>query len=391
VSASNAISTMPKTYATRKNERFSNNNSSFVSISDRWRSSVSGLPAVQQRIISATMQQVVAEFKRRNPHIKTWNDIELAEARSAKLSEISIDVTMQRPLNAEWALNLLSKFSPTMVMPIHVYRDSSHPNLIAWDGQHTSVLLWLIATQVIGCKPEDCEVPINLYKAKGKAEMRVNFITLHSDEGKKHLDDLDRFEQMVYGVRVDRNTTNQSWVIAEEKQRKLEENDLFVTHKKYGDEHEPNAISRMPEINRISPETLGWLGFYLALATQGSRAVEEKEMAMMSNFFSLCSMDGIAVDDAYITDLVSLFRRTFNCDFSPDGPFWAKASIAYKNWHTAMLASNAQLNNQITAKLSKEPSHGEPFMLALLEKSFSRPIPKGRSSTPFWPSKADLW
>lgn len=391
MSSASAVLAAPKTYATKKNERFSNKSSVFVSITDRWHSSITGLPLIQQKTISAALQGAVAEFKRRNPKVLSWTNLDLSEAKSAKLSDINIDITMQRPMNPAWVLTLLSKFSDTMVMPICVYRDPATQKLVAWDGQHTAVMLWLIATQVIGCNPDDCEIPIVLSKAQDRATMRTVFVTLNSVDGKKMLDMLDMFQQMIFGVRVDSNTSIQSWVIAEKKQQILEANDLFVTHEKYGDENEPNAISRMPEINRMDPVSLGWLAFYLALATKGSRAVEEKEMAMMSHFFSRCQMDGIAVDDSYITDLFLLFDRLFGCDFSPDGPFWAKATIAYKNWHSIIQANNNGSNNQISAKLSKEPSHGEPFILAQLKKSFSKPIPRGSSNTPFWPDAADLW
>ena len=33
----------------------------------------------------------------------------------------------------------------------------------AWDGQHTSLALYLIATQALGMAFEDVEVPVNIY------------------------------------------------------------------------------------------------------------------------------------------------------------------------------------------------------------------------------------
>ena len=217
--------------------------------------------------------------------------------------------------------------------------------------------------------------------------MRQVFIRLNGMEGKKALDELDRFEQTVFAVRVDGNV-DPRWQVVESKQKILEKYDLFVTHSKYGDESEPNAISRMPEITRMVPQSLEWLCSYLSIATKGQRAVAEKEILMMSHFFERCRVDDVPVDDTYITELYLLFDRLFNCDFSPNGAFWAKAGMAYKAWH-AKQPVNA-LNNT-GMKFSKEVYHGEPFMIAQLEKSFSKPLPTISSNTPFWPDAADLW
>lgn len=106
----------------------------------------------------------------------------------------------------------------------------------------------------------------------------------------------------------------------------------------------------------------------------------------MGHYFERCRQDNIPVDDAYITDLYLLFRRLFNCDFSPDGPFWAKAGMAYKNWHALQPA-----NGNVHIRFVKEPMHGEPFLLAQMKKSFTHATPRGISNTPFWPAPSDLW
>jgi hypothetical protein len=222
--------------------------------------------------------------------------------------------------------------------------------------------------------------------------MRKCFVELNSSLGRKDLDEVDRFEQMTFGVRVDGNT-DPDWIKVSKKQQMLEDNDLFVTHKKYGDENEPNAISRMPEIlhmdkSTTEPTSFGWLCKYLAMSTCGQRPVDEKEMVMMSHFFDRCRIDNINVDDAYIQDIVDIFRKNFNCDFSPLGPFWAKVQIAYDNWYK--LHSSVHSNAKQTFK--KEPYNGFPFMIAQLNKDFqNKTMPRSDGSSPFWPASGDLW
>lgn len=372
-------------YAQNKNARFSSTKSNVRSIAQRWNETFKSLHPYQQQLVNNALAGAIAEFRRRNPNIKKWNQLLLAEAKSVKMTDIKIDGTMQRQLDIFWVLKLLNHFMATMVVPIQVYRpDPKKDEYLAWDGQHTIMLLWLIATQILGESPEEIIVPVNLYHSNLKAEMRANFISLNSKEGKKQLDLIDIFEQQVFGTRVD-GSKNPIWIEAERKQQHIEKFGLFVTAKKFGDDDQPGAITRLQEINKLSSETVGWLCEYLALATQLQRPVEEKEMVMMAHFFDRCRLADIKVDSAYIASLYSVCDNLFGCDFSPMGTFWTKASIAYHNWH-----ANSSISNS-NARFNKEPVHGFPFLIAQLNQSFSKKVPRSDSKSEFWPSAQDLF
>jgi hypothetical protein len=301
------------------------------------------------------------------------------------MTQINIDGTMQRQLDIFWVLKLLNHFMATMVVPIQVYRpDPSKEEYLAWDGQHTIVLLWLISTQVLGVNPEELVVPVNLYHSNLKAEMRANFISLNSKEGKKQLELIDIFEQQVFGCRVD-GSTNPIWIDAELKQRHIEKHGLFVTAKKFGDDDLPGAITRLQEINKLTVESVGWLCEYLAHSTKLDRPVEEKEMVMMAHYFDRCRLEGIDVDSAYIASLASVLDTLFDGDFSPMGSFWTKAGIAYHNWH------DINSNGFSAGRFNKEPVHGFPFLIAQLRKSFDRKTPRSDSKSEFWPAEEDLF
>lgn len=371
-------------YAQTKNARFSSTKSNIRSIKQRWDETYNSLPTFQQQIVDNSLSAAIQEFKRRNPNIKKWQELFLAEAKDVAMASINIDSTMQRQLDIFWVLKLLNHFMSTMVVPIQVYRpDPTKDEFLAWDGQHTIVLLWLIATQILGENPKNIVVPVNVYHSNLKAQMRANFISLNSKEGKKQLELIDIFEQQIFGVRID-GSKNPFWVDAERKQQHIENFGLFVTAKKFGDDDQPGAITRLQEINKLSAESVGWLCEYLALSTQLSRPVEEKEMVMMAHYFDRCRIENIAVDSEYITKLHSIIDLCFDCDFSPTGIFWTKAGIAYHNWH------NLHSNGFTSSRFNKEPVHGFPYLIAKLNTMFTKRIPLSDSKSNFWPALEDL-
>ena len=386
----NLVSTITgvASYATAKNARFSSTASQIRTIKQRWDETYNSLPRIQQRAVDNALQAAIAEFRRRNPNIKGTKDLkkQLAKAYTVKMSEVCIDDTMQRQLNIAWVLTLLNVFVSTKVIPIQVYQpDPSKDEYLAWDGQHTLVLLWLITTQIFGEKPEDFEISVNLYSSHQKAEMRGSFIDLNSEEGKRMLDLFDKMEQMIYAVRVD-GSKNPLWVTTEEKQQHVESHGLFLTSKKFGDDHMPGAISRMQEIHKNSPEVVNWICSYLVAAGAQNRPVEEKEMVMMSFFWERCAKAGVKVTPQYISDVAGVILKHWSGDFSPTSIFWTHVGDAYKAWH----AVHGAYSNP---RVSKEPLHGYPFLVEQLKKDLAKKkydFPRSNTSSEFMPTASDL-
>ena len=67
---------------------------------------------------------------------------------------------MQRPVNMRQTKKS-NYFSQTMVMSIQVYKEGD--NYIAWDGQHTSIALYIIPTKVFGERPSRYNGSVNIY------------------------------------------------------------------------------------------------------------------------------------------------------------------------------------------------------------------------------------
>jgi hypothetical protein len=374
-------------YALTKNARFSSSASQIRTIKQRWDETYNNLPANQQAAIDVALQAAISEFRRRNPTIKSTKDLKklLAKAWDVPMSNVCIDDTMQRQLNIAWVITLLNMFVATKVIPIHVYQPD--PNLdqhLAWDGQHTLVLLWLICTQIFAEDPEGFEIPVNVYASHQKAEMRGCFIDLNSEEGKKMLDLFDKIEQMIYGVRVDAST-NPVWMLAEQKQQIVESRGLFLTSKKFGDDHMPGAISRMQEINKMQTDSLEWLCDYLVAVGSQNRATEEKEMVMMAYFFERCRLAKLKLTQKQVFDIANLFKNHWGADFSPSSRFWAKVANAYHDWHSQHVGYGLP-------RCNKEPIHGYPFLAEQVKKDL-----KGfgklnsNTSSEFIPDQKDLY
>jgi len=381
--------TSPTTYADDKNARFSNIHSQLSGAKERWDDTLSQLPTDTKDRIKYKLQQEIKEFKRRFPNITSWNDIaqSLPEAKGATMDKIKVDITMQRFLMHLWSCTIVGKFNPFKVAPIQVYKpDPNKDEYVAWDGQHTLVALWLICTHVL--KMDDLstiEVPIVIYKSTQKADMRDSFVGHNGGEYKTMLDAYDIIEQMIYGVRVD-NSQNPKWIDIESKQQIIEKYGFFLTKKTLGDDHMPGAITRVGEFEKLNNDMLESLCKYLVAVGADKRPVEEKEMVMMSYFFTAAYHDpNVKITDKFIKDVAYNNLNRFNADFNPDGPFWDQASTAYYNWHSQNVKG-------VNPRFNKEAIHGFPFLVAQLNKDLSNyRFPVGNNNSPFVPMIEDLF
>ena len=380
-----------QSYAATKNAQYSNTKSSVRTIAQRWQETYNNLSDYNKLIVDVTLEQAKAEFRRRNPNLKKFKQLALAEAKEAMMSQVNIDGTMQRQLDIFWVLKLLNDFLETMVVPIQVYRpDPTKDEFLAWDGQHTLVLLWFIAVHLLEEDPKDIVIPVNIYKTSLKSQMRSTFISLNSKQGKKQLEAIDLWQQMVCGVRID-GAKDPEWVEVELKQQHIERVGLFVTAAKFNDQNEPGAISRLNEINKFSANVVKHLSVYLALATQLQRPVAEKEMVMMAHYFNRCEQDKINVDNAYVAEVVAVITKHWDGELQAQGKFWVQASNVYANWHIQTNAALASAGFNVPApKFKSEPVHGFPYLIAQLQKSMTRPVPASDSNSSFWPLPGDL-
>ena len=322
------MATAIPSYAAQRNARFQNTSSNIVDLVKRLNDTIASMPTQAQRNWQAKLTKALATFKKNHPGLKSINDrskFRLCKSLVGKLKDIQIDTTMQREPNLQWVITIIENFRAYQAQPIQVY-ELATGGYGAWDGQHTSLALYLIATVGLGEKFDDIEVPVNVYDIVSRGEIRGNFIhgntTVGKNAGKKPLDIIDIFDQMVYGVEVD-GVTEQEWVEAHAKWKHIAAADLFLTADKFNDTDQVGAISRLNELNDASVEVVRQFAVYgKYVVGMQQRPINSKEIPIIIEFLNLCEQQDITYTDAEIEDLAQHCIDKFDANFDAKGPFW---------------------------------------------------------------------
>jgi len=325
------------TYAATRNARYTNSESNLVDLVQRYNDTVAALPLQAQRNWQAKLAKALQIFKRNHPGVKSINDsskFRLCKSLMGKLKDIVIDTTMQREPNLQWILTIITNFRAYQAQPIQVYA-TPDGRWGGWDGQHTSLALYLIATQGFGENFDDIEVPINVYDILSRGELRSNFInnntTVGKNAGKKPLDIIDIFMQMIYGVEVD-NVNEPEWVYAHTKWMHIKNADMFLTAEKFNDTDQTGAISRLNELNDASVEVVRQFAVYgQYIVGIQQRPINTKEIPIIIEFFNLCEQQDIRYTDTQIEDLAQHCIDLFDANFDAKGPYWEQCHQANVN------------------------------------------------------------
>jgi len=329
------MATATQSYAAQRNAVYLNSSSNLVDLVQRLNDTVASMPLQAQRNWQSKLAKALATFKRNNPGLKSINDpkFRLCKSLMGKLKDIQIDTTMQREPNLQWILTIIENFRAYQAQPIQVYETAN--GMGAWDGQHTSLALYLISTQALGMQFEDIEVPVNIYDIVSRGELRGNFInnntTVGKNAGKKPLDIIDIIQQMIYGVEVD-GVTEQEWVDAHAKWRALADAGMFMTADKFNDTDQIGAISRLNEINDSSVKVVKQFAVYGKYVVDlQKRPINTKEIPIIMEFFNLCEQQDIVYTDAQIEDMAQHCVDLFDANFDAKGVFWETAHQASIN------------------------------------------------------------
>lgn len=390
------------TYAQTWNTRYSTQTQTRIlrTLKQRLDDQIQSQPAMKQQATRATIVQAVNTWKKNFPKIKKIADLPLVRAEKVPMSAILIDVTIQRLLDLSWVCKIIKDFSPFKIQPIHVYEVTPGGDLEeefgvgtmlygCWDSQHTAVAMYIIAAMGLGENIDHVELPANLYPVASKKDIRENFVSLNSADGKSLLDSIDIYMQMVLGSRVDGNQ-NPKWKEAALKQQYIEEADLFVTAEKFGNTYMPGAISRMQEIDHYSSDIIRKFCMYTTTITV-PRPIASQEIEIMCDFFHNAKQSGIDYTDSQIVDLGNHLNQLFGADFHESSAFWTKVRAAYVNWHTKTYRNIPAKLRPSNARMSKNKRYGGAFLIYQLSKTWSHPVPPLRSTADFIPANKDLY
>lgn len=361
-------------YADKVNSQFHKSQSHYVNLSQRLRESIN-----EESWKEMTLANSVEVFKKNNPNKKKWKDFTFCQSVSTTLDKIDIDITLQRMLDLIHGCNIIDHFSQVQVMPICVYEDAARPGrYICWDGQHTAIVLYIIATKVLGLDYSKCQVPIVIYASHQKSEMRECFINLNG-EWKKPLDNIDKVHQKIFGVRTD-GSKNPEWVLINDKQKAIEGAKMFLTHPKFGDNDQPGAYTRLDEF--LDPQydlsITQYFAKYFFSVCQSNRPVQPKESWMLYEYFRYCKIAKIEVTDLYIAGIAKSLRKAFNGDFDASA-LYDQAKLSYQEWFRL---NKPNPDGTIWGITYPEQKIGLTFLVKQIAKNFDGAVPKIH---PLWP------
>lgn len=398
-----------QSYASLVNAQFDNVQSHFVNLKQRWDLTLEAMPLIQRNQVRSALKVALNNFRKRHPGVKSFQDpnFRLCKAQSLELGRILIDTTMQRQLNVYWVIKIIDEFSAWRAWPIQVYRVLNNQGELAdhdlqelyasWDGQHTAMALYLIATMEMGLDAAETFVPVVIYDVNSKSEIRENFIKGNSPEGKKLLDPIDFWYQMVYGVKCDDNQ-NPEWQQVAAKQALLTQYDLFVTDDKLQNTHEIGAITRVKDLmdSKVTVEQMRQLCVYLRhVLDRTPRPVNTKELPIILGFLRMATY--LRYSDDQIRGLADLCLDLFDGDFDEAGPYWDRVGRAYLNWWDRHYENVDVSLRPAQPRLNKDWMQGGAFFWHQLRKSWrdsdGNPVtmPQLSIATQFMPSREDLF
>ena len=392
---------VPQSYADQQNSQYNHSGSKYVDLKQRFNDTISTLQSMKSSGVRSQLKNAIAVFQKNNPFIKCFEDLQLCVAGLTPMSDILIDITIQRTLNLTWVIEILRNFRDVQADPINLYKVTAGGDLAklypvgtklyaSWDAQHTAIVYWIIAVMIYNQDPRNVMVPSILYKVKNRADIRENFVSGNSDIGKLRLDSIDLYRQMVLGVRLD-GSKKTEWVEAEQKQQYLEQAGLFVTAEKFGDTHMPGAISRMTEIDKYTSVIIHKFCMYTTTIPT-PRNIVSQEIEIMCAWFNMAKEDGIDYTDDEIVSLGDHLHQLFGADFHESSDFWIQVRKAYENWHKKYYANMPAQHQPKHIKVAKNWNTGGTFLWHQLSSTWTGgPIPALNASTPFIPARKDLY
>ena len=333
-------------YAAQRNAKFRNSTSHFITLVDRLNDTINSLPTAQAKANwVSSLKKAIQAFKKSYPNVKDFNNrklFRLVQANDIPLMDIMIDTTMQREPDLQWIIKIITNFRDYQAQPMQVFGNGAGWG--AWDSQHTALALYLIARDALNLDLTTVRVPANIYDVTSRADLRNLFINMNTttgkNAGKKPLDIIDIFEQMIYGVEVD-GVTEQDWVDAHAKWVHLDTAGIFVTAEKFNNTAEIGALSRLNEVMDSSVEVVRQFSVYAGhIVDVQQRAINSKESPIIIEFLNLCEQQDIVYSDTDIVDLADHCISLFSANFDAKGPYWTQvheANInAYNKMHKGM-------------------------------------------------------
>lgn len=360
----------PLTPAQIVNQKYASNTSVFVSPEQRINDYLGSVPGSKTELVAA-----ISNFKQRNPNLNA-NTVQLPIAHMVRLSDILIDDTMNRPLDWRHLMGIIEEFDPVLVDGVRVYEDANMPGkLVAWDGQHTTLALYILFCMVFGKRPEDVMIPVTINRSHLKSAIRKTFIK-HNSSTKKggiklELSPLDLYSQEVFGVRIDKST-DPNWIVSEQKQTYLENAELYLIDKNnYGSLVGDGAITRPSDIINEDPFIVEQFAIYWTHRCQVklSSVVEPKEIVIICQLLHAFKNANVTLTATDFANMVALFNKCFKIEFKAKAAIYDRLNVAFNNWYKKTYKHPKAWNLMSDAEKLKYPSRPDSFTVSSIEQT----------------------
>ena len=281
------------------------------------------------------LDDAIDYFEKENPNLDTQTIIDcLPQAFFVPLSKIRIDDTMNRPLDFAHLLSIIRDFESPLIDAVRVYIDKNNPKVyVAWDGQHTTVALYILLCYVRGKNPDDIMIPVVLNRSQDRNVIRQSFIrhnTGKRKEGiKQELGPLDIFSQEVFSFRIDLST-NPKHILADQKQRVLEDAKLYLT-KELDPRFRDGAITAPEKFINQPLHIVEFLGAYWKERSKLLNGpFDNKEITIISALALAFHNANVTLDKNDFTKMVDIFYKTFTLKYG--GKYGGGSNVKlYKN------------------------------------------------------------
>ena len=109
---------VPQSYADQQNSQYNHSGSKYVDLKQRFNDTISTLQSMKSSGVRSQLKNAIAVFQKNNPGVKCFEDLQLCVAGLTPMSDILIDITIQRILNLTWVIEILRNFRDVQADPI---------------------------------------------------------------------------------------------------------------------------------------------------------------------------------------------------------------------------------------------------------------------------------
>lgn len=221
----------------------------------------------------------------------TMNTMILPTAQTVAFQDIVFLGHLQRDLVISHVGNIIREFDAFQVQPPRVFWSEHLNKYVVVDGQHTTIALWIIYTQILGLNDSQTIPVTNMpghLEHLGTEQVRTLFLSINNNA--ESIAEADKHRLYV----ITHRTTNDNSPDARKHsmiQDIVEHHDMFFTHEYKADKGKPGALTRFSEWKTEDQDTLLRFAEYMKHTVAPLRAITVHEQDILMEFFRLQKVD----------------------------------------------------------------------------------------------------